>query len=150
MTKQLTAIIEREGDGYVASCPELDIASQGNTIAEAKVKLAEALARIHRRDTVLALTWGMMGTGRRTDQAGFRQMELRVVRGGHAGGKAASRGGASRRNRPGRMPEATLADWAGMNLRGSPWIVRWTGRASTARRQAGQAGRGMARNRARA
>ena len=43
MTKQLTAIIEREGDGYVASCPELDIASQGNTIAEAKVKLAEAL-----------------------------------------------------------------------------------------------------------
>ena len=56
----------------------------------------------------------------------------------------------SRRNRPGRMPEATLADWAGMNLRDSPWIVRWTGRASTARRQAGQAGRGMARNRARA
>ncbi len=27
MTRQLTAIIEREGDGYVALCPELDIAS---------------------------------------------------------------------------------------------------------------------------
>ena len=26
----LTAIIEREGDGYVAHCPELDIASQGD------------------------------------------------------------------------------------------------------------------------
>lgn len=32
MKKQLTAIIEREGDGYVSLCPELDIASQGETI----------------------------------------------------------------------------------------------------------------------
>ena len=31
MTQQLTAIIQREGDGYVALCPELDIASQGDT-----------------------------------------------------------------------------------------------------------------------
>ena len=31
MTRQLTAIVEREGDGYVALCPELDIASQGGT-----------------------------------------------------------------------------------------------------------------------
>ena len=31
-TRQLTAIIEREGDGYVALCPELDIASQGYRI----------------------------------------------------------------------------------------------------------------------
>ena len=29
MIKQLTAIIEREGDGYVALCPEVDVASQG-------------------------------------------------------------------------------------------------------------------------
>ena len=29
MTRQWTAIIERKGDGYVALCPELDIASQG-------------------------------------------------------------------------------------------------------------------------
>ena len=29
MIRQMTAIIEREGDSYVALCPELDIASQG-------------------------------------------------------------------------------------------------------------------------
>ena len=40
---QLTAIIEREGDGYVALCPELDIASQGNTIEESRNNLQEAL-----------------------------------------------------------------------------------------------------------
>jgi predicted RNase H-like HicB family nuclease len=43
MKRQLTAIIEREGDGYVALCPELDIASQGNTIQEARTNLQEAL-----------------------------------------------------------------------------------------------------------
>lgn len=41
--RQLTAIIEREGDGYVALCPELDIASQGNTIELARTNLKEAL-----------------------------------------------------------------------------------------------------------
>ena len=43
MLKQLTAIIEREGDGYVSLCPELDIASQGDTIKEARENLREAL-----------------------------------------------------------------------------------------------------------
>lgn len=43
MRRQLTAIIEREGDGYVALCPELDIASQGNTVEEARDNLREAL-----------------------------------------------------------------------------------------------------------
>jgi predicted RNase H-like HicB family nuclease len=43
MKRQLTAIIEREGDGYVALCPELDIASQGETIEEARHNLREAL-----------------------------------------------------------------------------------------------------------
>ena len=43
MTRQLTAIIEREGDGYVALCPELDIASQGDTVAAARDNLQEAL-----------------------------------------------------------------------------------------------------------
>jgi len=43
MAKQLTAIIEREGDGYVALCPELDIASQGDTVNEARNNLKEAL-----------------------------------------------------------------------------------------------------------
>ena len=40
---QLTAIIEREGDGYVAFCPEVDIASQGETVEEARANLTEAL-----------------------------------------------------------------------------------------------------------
>jgi predicted RNase H-like HicB family nuclease len=43
MRKQLTAFIKREGDGYVSLCPELDIASQGNTIEEARENLREAL-----------------------------------------------------------------------------------------------------------
>lgn len=43
MTRQLTAIIEREGDGYVALCPEVDIASQGPTVSEARDNLKEAL-----------------------------------------------------------------------------------------------------------
>ncbi len=43
MQKQLTAIIERDGDGYVALCPELDIASQGGTVEEARDNLREAL-----------------------------------------------------------------------------------------------------------
>ncbi|WP_435548302.1 type II toxin-antitoxin system HicB family antitoxin [Desulfobacterium sp. N47] len=43
MQKQLTAIIEREGDSYVSLCPEFDIASQGDTIEEARKNLREAL-----------------------------------------------------------------------------------------------------------
>lgn len=43
MKKQLTAIIEREGGGYVSFCPELDIASQGDTIEEARNNLREAV-----------------------------------------------------------------------------------------------------------
>lgn len=39
----LTAIIEREGDGYTSLCPELDIASQGDTIENARENLREAL-----------------------------------------------------------------------------------------------------------
>jgi predicted RNase H-like HicB family nuclease len=42
-SQRLTAIIEREGDGYVALCPEYDIASQGETIEEARGNLVEAL-----------------------------------------------------------------------------------------------------------
>lgn len=43
MTRQLTAIIEREGDGYIAFSPELDIASQGDTVPQARANLQEAL-----------------------------------------------------------------------------------------------------------
>lgn len=40
---ELTASIEREGDGYVALCPEFDIASQGDSIEEARKNLTEAV-----------------------------------------------------------------------------------------------------------
>jgi predicted RNase H-like HicB family nuclease len=40
----MTAIIEREDDGFVALCPELDIASQGSSIEEARANLVEALS----------------------------------------------------------------------------------------------------------
>lgn len=42
-TQRFTAVIEREGDGYVSLCPELDIASQGETVEEAKDNLVEAI-----------------------------------------------------------------------------------------------------------
>ena len=48
MIKQLTAIIEREGDGYFALCPELDIASQGASVSEARANLKEALGAVLR------------------------------------------------------------------------------------------------------
>lgn len=41
--KQFTAIIEREDDGFVALCPEVDVASQGDTIEEARQNLREAV-----------------------------------------------------------------------------------------------------------
>ena len=43
MQRRLTALIQREGDGYVSLCPELDIASQGVTVEEARDNLREAL-----------------------------------------------------------------------------------------------------------
>ena len=41
--QQLTAIIQREEDLYVSLCPELDIASQGETVEEARQNLIEAI-----------------------------------------------------------------------------------------------------------
>lgn len=40
---KLTAILEREGDSYVALCPEVDVASQGQTLDEARANLKEAV-----------------------------------------------------------------------------------------------------------
>lgn len=42
-TRQFTALIEREEEFYVALCPELDIASQGATVEEARDNLIEAI-----------------------------------------------------------------------------------------------------------
>lgn len=40
---KLTRVIHREDGGYVSLCPELDIASQGDTVREARANLAEAV-----------------------------------------------------------------------------------------------------------
>ena len=40
---KLTAVIEREGKWYVATCPELGVASQGRTNEEAETMLQEAV-----------------------------------------------------------------------------------------------------------
>jgi len=41
--KSFTAVLEKEGDGYVALCPELDVASQGDTVESALANLREAV-----------------------------------------------------------------------------------------------------------
>jgi predicted RNase H-like HicB family nuclease len=41
--RQFTAVIEREDNLYVALCPELDIASQGESVEEARANLKEAI-----------------------------------------------------------------------------------------------------------
>ena len=43
MHKILTAVITREGNGFVSLCPEIDVASQGDSIEEAKNNLREAV-----------------------------------------------------------------------------------------------------------
>ena len=40
---KLGAIIQRENQRYVSLCPELDVASQGDTVEEARSNLKEAL-----------------------------------------------------------------------------------------------------------
>ena len=42
-TQQFTAVIQQEGKWFVALCPELDVASQGKTIEEARLNLTEAV-----------------------------------------------------------------------------------------------------------
>jgi predicted RNase H-like HicB family nuclease len=70
-TRRFTAMIYRENDGYVALCPELDVASQGDSVEEASANLREAVelflesagpsevaARTHREVYVAALEVG--------------------------------------------------------------------------------------------
>lgn len=42
-TRTFTAWVQKEGDGYVSLCPELDVASQGDTVEQARVNLREAV-----------------------------------------------------------------------------------------------------------
>jgi hypothetical protein len=41
MTQKLTAIIEKENDGYVSLCPEVDTASQGKKIKGSGLRLCK-------------------------------------------------------------------------------------------------------------
>lgn len=43
MTRHVSIIIEREENWFVALCPELDIASQGKSVEEARHNLKEAV-----------------------------------------------------------------------------------------------------------
>ena len=43
MIRTPTAAIHREGDVFVSLCPELDIASQGDTVEQARDNLREAV-----------------------------------------------------------------------------------------------------------
>ena len=70
--QRLTAIIEREDDGFVALCPELDIASQGESIEEARANLVEALTLFFETASASEIT-------RRTHYDVFiTQVEVRV------------------------------------------------------------------------
>ena len=42
VTRTYTAVVHKEGDLYVAECPEIGTASQGSTIEEAVFNLQEA------------------------------------------------------------------------------------------------------------
>jgi predicted RNase H-like HicB family nuclease len=44
VTRTFTALVHREGDWFVALCPELDVASQGTSFEDARTNLAEAVA----------------------------------------------------------------------------------------------------------
>ena len=52
---QFTAVIEKEGDGYVSLCPELDVASQGDTVEEASANLKEAVELFFERASSVKL-----------------------------------------------------------------------------------------------
>lgn len=42
-TRRFTPLIYRENDGYVSLCPELDVASQGDSVEDASANLREAV-----------------------------------------------------------------------------------------------------------
>jgi len=61
VNRQLTAIIEREGNGYVSLCPEVDIASQGDTVEEARSNLKEALELFFETASAEEISEGLHG-----------------------------------------------------------------------------------------
>ena len=47
---KLTAVIEKEGKWYVATCPELGVASQGRSFEEAEAMIQEAVELLEDAD----------------------------------------------------------------------------------------------------
>ena len=58
---KLTAIIEAEGDGYVSLCPELDIASKGDSLEQARDNLREALELFFESASPAEIKQGLRG-----------------------------------------------------------------------------------------
>jgi len=88
MTRQLTAIVERDGNGYVALCPEVDVASQGDSVAEARSNLEEAVALFFETASTEEIE-------RRRPRAGHLQQDALLRPGaveGNVGDRGAGRG----------------------------------------------------------
>ena len=71
--RRVTAIIEREDDGFVALCPEFDIASEGASIEEARTNLIEALTLFFETASRIARTG--LPTAERWDAAAARTLK---------------------------------------------------------------------------
>jgi len=69
---KLTAIIEAEGDGYVSACPELDIASQGDSIEQARDNLREALELFFECASAEEVKQREVGQGDRSRLSGWK------------------------------------------------------------------------------
>jgi predicted RNase H-like HicB family nuclease len=54
---KLTAVIAREGDWYVATCPEVDVVSQGKTVEEARANLLGAVEGFFEAASVSEVRW---------------------------------------------------------------------------------------------
>ena len=67
MRNEFTAVIERDGDWYIAYCPEIPGANgQGRTIQECRASLADAIALIledHRAEGVRRYTFKQLMAG---------------------------------------------------------------------------------------
>ena len=80
--QRLTAIIEREDGGFVSLCPELDVASQGSSIEEARTNLVEALTLFFETADPSKFSLRYHGEvfcypGRGTDWVGFESFRAR-------------------------------------------------------------------------
>jgi len=69
MLRSVNAVIERDGDGYVALSPEFEIASQGHTIEEARSNLAEALSLFFETADASEISRRLCGQAPRRDSA---------------------------------------------------------------------------------